>query len=116
MRWLAHICMFSFMACGCLSVVRIPLPSHRYDASGNVVDTEWHSFCDEVKGMRVYPTVKMRCRVTSALWSDTISGKDQCNARKYARWIPVSVIWLTSPVDACIDTVLLPYDLDRRKN
>ena len=116
MRRLAYILLASCAACGCLSVVRIPLPSHRYDSDGNVVETKWNSFCDDVKGMRVYPTVKMRCRITEALWGDTVSGIGPCGASKCARWIPVSVIWLASPADVCIDTVFLPYDLDRRRN
>lgn len=116
MRMLAYILLASCAACGCLSVVRVPLPSHRYDSDGNVVETRWNSFCDDVKGMRVYPTVKMRCRVTAALWRDAVSGAAPCRAGKWARWIPVSAIWLTSPADACIDTVFLPYDLYRRRD
>ena len=51
-------------ACGCLSVVRIPLCNEQVSDEGEVTNRVWSSFCDDVPGMRVYPTVKMRCRVT----------------------------------------------------
>ena len=31
--------------------------------------------------------------------------------RKRAGWIPLTVIWLTSPLDACWDIVCLPWDV-----
>ena len=101
---------------GCLSVVRIPLCNEQVSDEGEVTNRVWTSFCDKVPGMRVYPTVKMRCRVT-AEWLKPIpadlKGEKLRDARmfKCCGWIPLSVVWLTAPFDAAIDTVFLPYDL-----
>lgn len=104
------------LACGCLSVVRIPLCNEQVSDEGEVTNRVWTSFCDEVPGMRVYPTVKMRCRVT-AEWLKPIppdaKGKrlHQMRMFKHWGWIPLGVVWMTAPFDAAIDTVFLPYDL-----
>lgn len=50
---------------GCLAVVRIPCCNEQVSDEGEVTNRVWTSFCDEVPGMRVYPTVKMRCHVTA---------------------------------------------------
>ena len=104
------------LACGCLSVVRIPLPRKEYSDEGYVTNTVWTSFCDEVKGMRGYPTIKMRCCVTAEWWRPIpadLKCEELHDARMFKRWgwIPLSVIWLTAPLDACADTIFLPYDL-----
>lgn len=107
-------------ACGCLSVVRIPLCNEQVSDEGEVTNRVWSSFCDDVPGMRVYPTVKMRCRVTEE-WLKPIppeaKGKRLREMRmfKYWGWIPLTILWTTSPFDAAIDTVFLPWDLYKRK-
>lgn len=102
--------------CGCFSVVRIPNCYEQVDDEGEVTNRVWSCFCDDVPGMRVYPTVKMRCRITAEWWKPIppdVKGKQlrQAKAFKHWGWIPLSVIWLTAPFDAAIDTVFLPYDI-----
>ena len=115
MKWLIPSVALTLL-CGCLSVVRIPLCYEKVSDEGEVTNRVWTSFCDEVPGMRVYPTVKMRCRVTAERWAPIpadLKGEKLRDARMFKcwGWIPLSVIWLTAPVDAAIDTVFLPYDL-----
>ena len=107
---------------GCLSVVRIPFPVHEdYSEEGFITNRIWSSFCDDVPGMRVYPTVKMRCRVTEE-WLKPIppeaKGKRLHDMMMFKRWgwIPLTFIWATSPVDASVDTLFLPYDIYKWKH
>ena len=101
---------------GCLSVVRIPLCYEKVSDEGEVTNRVWTSFCDDVPGMRVYPTVKMRCRVT-AEWLKPIppeaKGRRLREMRmfKHWGWIPLGIVWITAPFDAAIDTAFLPWDL-----
>ena len=110
------VALLMILACGCLSVVRIPLCHEYVSDEGVVTNRVWYSFCDDVKGMRIYPTIKMRCRIT-AKWLEPIpadlKGEELRDVRRFRRWgwIPISVIWLTAPLDACIDTIFLPYDM-----
>lgn len=107
-------------ACGCLSVVRIPSCYEQVSDEGEVTNRVWTSFCDEVPGMRVYPTIKMRSRVT-AKWLEPIppeaKGRELRQMKGFKRWgwIPLAVLWATSPFDAAVDTVFLPWDLYCRK-
>lgn len=118
-KWLVTIAVLTLL-CGCLSVVRIPLCNEQVSDEGEVTNRVWTSFCDEVPWMRVYPTVKMRCRVT-AEWLKPIppeaKGKRLREMRmfKHWGWIPLGVIWLTAPFDSAIDTAFLPLDLYCRK-
>ena len=115
MKWLIPSVALTLL-CGCLSVVRIPLCYEKVSDEGEVTNRVWTSFCDEVPGMRVYPTVKMRCRAT-AEWlkpiPDDVKGREFRQMRTFKRWgwIPLSVIWITAPLDAAIDTAFLPWDL-----
>ena len=114
------LAMIAGLLCGCLSVVRIPLCNEQVSGEGEVTNRVWTSFCDKVPGMRVYPTFKMRCRVT-AEWLKPIpleaKGKRLREMRmfKHWGWIPLGMIWLTAPFDAAIDTAFLPWDLYCRK-
>lgn len=115
MKWLVAISVLTLL-CGCFSVVRIPLCHEHVSDEGEVTNRVWYSFCDDVKGMRVYPTVKMRCRITAEWWAPIpadLKGEKLRDARMFKRWgwIPLGVVWLTAPFDAAIDTVFLPYDL-----
>lgn len=119
----AIMSMAAVFSCGCLSVVRIPLPLEQYDREGNVTNMVWVSFCDEVKGMRVYPTVKMRIMVTYSAYFEPIPEDLPEKKRvemvrfRYIAWLPLLAIWITAPVDAAVDTIFLPYDIyvKRRK-
>lgn len=104
------------LICGCLSIVRMPLCSEKVSDEGEVTNRVWHSFCDDVPGMRIYPTVKIRCKVTSELIKpipEEAKGADLRRMRLFKRygWIPLSIMWITSPVDAAIDTLFLPWDI-----
>ena len=115
MKRLAMIAALTLFS-GCLSVVRIPLCREWVSDEGEVTNRVWTSFCDDVPGMRVFPTVKMRYRVT-AEWLKPIppeaKGKRLREMRmlKHWGWIPLGVIWFTAPFDMVTDTVFLPYDL-----
>ena len=105
---------------GCLSVVRIPSCYEQVSDEGEVTNRVWTSFCDDVPGMRVYPTIKMRCKITAEWWKPIppeAKGTQlrRMRAFKHWGWIPLGVIWLTAPFDAAIDTAFLPWDLYCRK-
>ena len=108
------------MFSGCLSVVRIPSCYEQVSDEGEVTNRVWTSFCDDIPGMRVYPTIKMRCRITAEWWKPIppeAKGTQlrRMRAFKHWGWIPLTVIWATSPFDAAIDTVFLPWDLYRKE-
>lgn len=117
----AFLALLCATLCGCLSVVRIPLCNEQVSDDGEVTNRVWTSLLDEVPGMRVYPTVKMRCRVT-AEWLKPIppeaKGKRLREMRmfKHWGWIPLGVIWLTAPFDAAVDTLFVPFDICRTQN
>ena len=112
-------CAISLLAGGCLSIVRVPFPAHEeYSDEGACTNRVWTCLFDERPDLRVYPTIKMRCCVTAEWWKPIppdIKGEKLYKARQFKRWgrIPLGLIWLTAPVDAAVDTVLLPYDLIR---
>ena len=109
-----------FLLSGCLSVVRIPMPrQERYSEEGECTNRVWRSLFDDVPGLLVYPTVKMRWKATTAVVKpipEELKGEKLYKARMTRRWgwIPLCVLWLTFPVDAAIDTVFLPLDICRR--
>jgi len=115
--WRCVFCVVLILSvCGCLSVVRIPLCHEQVSDEGEVTNRVWTSFCDAVPNMRVYPTIKMRCRVTCEWWKPIppeAKGQQLRQMRAFKRWgwIPLMTIWATVPFDAAIDTVFLPWDL-----
>lgn len=122
-RWrirIVSICICAAL-CGCLSVLRIPVPEHqKYSDEGVCTNRTWTVPMREITdkaGMRrrAYPTLRMRCEATAHAVSPidrSKRGEDLYNER-HKRWllIPAAVLWLTSPFDAVVDTVFLPYDL-----
>lgn len=107
--------------CGCLSVLRIPVPEHqKYSDEGVCTNRTWTVPMREITDKagtryRAYPTLCIRCEATAHAVSpiDRFKhGEDLYNER-HKRWllIPAAVLWLTSPFDAVVDTVFLPYDL-----
>ena len=107
---------------GCLSVVRIPFPIHeKYSDDGVCTNRVWEGFLDKFPEYRVFTTVKMRCHVTKEVLfkpiPEDLKGERLYNAKMTKRWawIPLTVIWATSPFDTAVDTVFLPWDLYCRK-
>lgn len=104
------------LVCGCLQVARTPLPIDKYADDGSVTNRTWTSLFDARPDLRVFPTVKMRCVVTGWYFSPidpALKGRDLHDAIWFKRlgWIPLTIIWATSPFDAVGDVVFLPYDL-----
>lgn len=107
---------------GCLSIVRIPFPLHeRYSDDGVCTNRVWEGLLDKRPDLRVYPTIKMRCAVTAAWWAPIpadAKGEKLYKARQFKRWgwLPLVGIWITSPLDAAVDTLFLPYDIFAKDN
>ena len=107
---------------GCISVARIPFPHHeQYSDDGVCTNRQWSVLMDDPGFRRkcwpVYPTVYMRCYATRVTFSPidyTKTGEDLYR-EKHKRWaaIPLTILWLTSPLDAVVDTVFIPFDLCR---
>ena len=102
--------------CGCLQVVRVPLPLNKYSEDGSVTNRTWTSIFDKRPDLRVFPTVKMRCMVTAAYFDPIdpkLKGRDLYEARRFKRiaWMPLAVVWATAPFDAVVDVLFLPYDI-----
>ena len=105
---------------GCLSVGRIPFPHHeKYSDDGVCTNRQWSVLMDE-PGFRkecwpVYPTIYMRCYATKMVFSpiDYTKTGEALYKEKHKYWaaIPLTILWLTSPLDAVVDTVFLPFDL-----
>ena len=102
----------------CLSVVRIPFPTNeKYSDEGVCTNRVWASFVDQLPQWRVYTTVKMRCHATKEVFfkpiPEDLKGEKLYKAKMTKRWawIPLTIIWATSPFDAAVDTVFLPWDL-----
>ena len=87
---------------GCLTPIRFWMPHGPVGASGRGADGKLHSVTNT---WHCYPTVWMRVKVTEAQFDENNT------KRHWANWIPITVIWLTVPLDAAIDTILLPYDV-----
>ena len=112
------------LVCGCLSIVRVPFPANElYSDDGVCTNRTWVCFYDGHPEWRVYPTIKMRCYATWQVYFDDsfyldrdgnpLKGEKLYQARMTRRWcwLPLTVMWLTSPIDAAVDTVFLPWDL-----
>lgn len=105
---------------GCLSVGRIPFPHHeKYSDDGVCTNRQWSVLMDE-PGFRkecwpVYPTIYMRCYATKMVFSpiDYTKTGEALYKEKHKHWaaIPLTILWLTSPLDAVVDTVFIPFDL-----
>ena len=124
-----HAAVAAFLAllcatlCGCLSVLRVPLPEREaYSDEGVCTNRIWsvplHDIMrgDEFK-WRVYPTVRMRCLVTAHVFSpidQTKRGEDLYRENnKLWLAIPLALVWATAPLDAAVDTLFVPFDICR---
>jgi uncharacterized protein YceK len=116
---------------GCFSVIRLPCEDIRYTKysdEGECTNRVWTTFISDMRKKKncplrgLYPTLKMRYIVTRKIYFDDGYYLDEdgqpCKGeklyqRKWGRrtaWFPLTVVWLTSPVDAVIDTVCIPWD------
>ena len=117
---------------GCFSVVRFPCEDLRYTKysyEGECTNRVYTTFLNDIRRKPggcplggLYPTFKMRVYVTKEIYfSDNYylddDGKPLTGERLYKRkwgrrtaWFPLAVIWLTTPFDAVVDTICIPWD------
>lgn len=119
----AFLALLCATLCGCLSVVRIPVPDREaYSDEGVCTNRVWTVPMYDIMrgngfGWRAYPTVRMRCVVTAYVFSpidQTKLGEDLYRER-HKRWlaIPLAFVWATAPLDAAVDTLFIPFDICR---
>ena len=121
----AVICLIVYMCCGCLSVVRIPVPTQKKFSDECVcTNCVWAAPLRDIQSKnsdyawRTYPTIDMRWYATSNIYGkpidENLRGEDLYNARMAKRfaWFPLTILWLTSPLDGVVDTIALPFDLN----
>lgn len=111
-------------ATGCLNVVRVPIPTKSlYSDEGTCTNRTWAVPLREIQKERkeiwnVYPTIGMRWWATYSVYgkpiNENLKGEALYNAKMAKRfgWIPLTILWLTSPFDAVIDTIALPFDFN----
>jgi len=117
------------MLSGCLWICRVPFPMEaRYSDDGVCTNRTWVSMITDERNRHMndptnawwcagyYPTIKMRCVVTMEMCKPIdaeLKGEDLYHAkwRKRFGWFPLTVLWLTSPIDAVVDTLMIPYDM-----
>ena len=120
---------------GCFWVCRIPFPEkEQFSDDGECTNRVWTTI---VKGMdkhgswtnwTVYPLIGMRVYMTGKLGEHDdipleelkdrfpdkhLTGRDLYNIKwqRRFRWGQYGLLWLGSPIDAVVDTVMLPFDL-----
>ena len=112
---------------GCLSICRIPIPEKEYFSDDGIcTNRTWTSLRKHYRQQNpewrgwvtVFPTIQIRGDVTYEMYfkevdCSKLTGK-QIYRRKWGKrlaWIPLTVLWLTSPLDACWDMVCMPWDI-----
>ena len=102
----------------------------KYSDEGECTNRVWTTFISDMRRKNcgivngIYPTIRARCKITYQMyfsgdeyWKDKDGNPlkgEKLYDRKCARyfgWIPLTVIWITSPLDAVIDTLYVPWDL-----
>ena len=97
----------SLLFSGCLSIVRPWMPHGPSGVSRQVGDDP-HNYVTTTNTWWCYPTFWMRCSVTVEPFK--YDNPKMGNA-KYAVLIPVTLLWITSPIDFTFDTLLAPWDI-----
>ena len=112
-------------------MLRVPFPKRSdYSAEGVCTNRVWTSVRAEYRERHmewrgwqtVFPTIQIRYVVTRRCYfSDYPTEKDWAKMRgeqkyhyKMGRrfaWMPLTILWLTSPLDAAWDVVCLPWDV-----
>ena len=130
-----HIALFYILAVcslvsGCLSVIRFPCEEPgktRYSDEGVCTNRVLTTFISDIRKKNpqlrgLYPTVKMRWMATQKIYFDDkyyfdnygrpLKGEELYKARnsRYFAWIPLTIMWITTPFDAAIDTLCIPWD------
>lgn len=119
----AFLALLCATLCGCLSVVRVPVPVREaYSDEGVCTNRVWSVPMNGIMrgngfGWRAYPTVRMRCMATAHAFSPidyTKRGEDLYRER-HKRWLvlPLVLVWATAPLDAAVDTLFMPFDIGR---
>lgn len=119
----AFLALLCATLCGCLSVVRIPVPVREaYSDEGVCTNRVWGAPMNGIMrgrgfGWRAYPTVRIRCMATAHAFSPidyTKRGEDLYRER-HKRWLvlPLALVWATAPLDAAVDTLFIPFDIGR---
>lgn len=111
-------------ATGCLNVVRVPTPTKSFFSDDGVcTNRTWTAplrciQADHNEMWSIYPTIYIRLSATCGVYgkpiNENLKGEELYNAKMAKRfgWIPLTILWLTSPFDAVIDTIALPFDLN----
>lgn len=112
---------------GCMSVCRIPFPEKEYFSDDGIcTNRTWTSARaayrqqnPDWRGWKtVFPTIQMRGYITYKVYFE----KEDCSKltgeeiyyrkrQKWVAWAPLTIVWLTSPFDACWDIVCMPCDV-----
>lgn len=119
----AFLALLCATLCGCLSVVRVPVPVREaYSEEGVCTNRVWSVPMDDImRGngfrWRAYPTVRMRCIVTAHVLSpiDRTKRCEDLYRERHKRWLvlPLALVWATAPLDAAVDTLFMPFDIGR---
>jgi len=113
----------AMLLCGCLSIVRMPsIEREDFSDDGYCTNRVWGASMIKQIGKKepsvagIYPTIKMRWVVTKKMYfeddEENLTGK-KLYERRMGRcfgWIPLSIIWITFPIDAAVDTIMIPFD------
>ena len=127
MKYCITLVLMAFLT-GCLSVVRIPVPTQEKFSDDSVCTNRvWMTPLRDIQkkngdyAWRTYPTIGMRWYATSNVYGkpidENLKGEDLYNAKMTKRfaWFPLTILWLTSPLDGIVDTIALPFDLNVEK-
>jgi len=125
------------IACtGCLWICRVPYPTEeKFSDDGNCTKRVWKSILSDIptkndrfQSWSVYPLIYMRVYMSGRFCEDDdipldklketfperhYDGEDlyEIKWQRRFRWLQYGVLWIGSPIDAVVDTVMLPYDL-----
>lgn len=115
---------FVALTAGCLSVVRVPVSTgEKYSDEGVCTNRTWTVPLREIQKEHkemwdIYPTIGMRWYATYSVYgkpiNENLNGEALYDARMAMRfgWIPLTILWITSPLDGIVDTIALPFDLN----
>lgn len=112
-----------FILSGCFSIVRMPsIEREDFSDDGYCTNRVWGASIIKQIGKKeksvagIYPTIKMRWICTKKMYfeqdEEKLTGEQLYNRRmgRYFGWIPLTIIWITSPFDGAIDTLMIPFD------
>lgn len=68
----------------------------------------------------IYPTIKMRVVFAKKMYfestEENLTGRQLYQRRmgRYFGWLPLTIIWISSPLDGAIDTMMIPFDYESK--